>query len=152
MVTYFRSQEKKSLGSFWEIVILNKEVEHGHQDPEFMGLIVEEPEEFEGKLSRNSADVRTYELSDVSQTAQWANDVHRHHRHSSTTSDRTIFGTVHSDDTLHDSTRKRLSKGSLLRRMGTSAFAVAERVLVFAGFAQLLTGIVVYTGTFTIPL
>ena len=149
-MAYYRSQEKKSLGSFWETVILNKEVEHGHQ--EYLELIVEEPEEFEGKLSRNSADLQTYELSDVSQTAQWANDVHRHHRHSSTTSERTVVGLVHSDDTLHDSTRKRLSKRSFLCQMGTIAFAVAERVLVFAGFAQLLTGIVVYTGTFTIPL
>lgn len=155
MVSYFRTQEKKSLGSFWETVILNKEVEHAHQESEYLGLVVEEPEEFEGKLSRNSADLQTYELSDVSQTAQWANDVHRHHRHSSTTSERTVFGlhsTVHSDDSLHDSPRKRLSKRSFLRRVGTSAFAVAERVLVIAGFTQLLTGIVVYTGTFTFPL
>lgn len=154
-MTYFRSQAKKSLVSFWETVILNKEVEHGHQDSEYLGLVVEEPEDFEGKLLRNSADLQTCERSDVSQTARWANDVHRHHRHSSTTSERTVFGlhsTVHSDDTFHDSTRKRLSKRSFLRRMGTGALAVAERVLVFAGFAQLLTGIVVYTGTFTIPL
>lgn len=149
MVTYFRSQAKKSLVSFWETVILNKEVEHGHQDSEYLGLVVEEPEDFEGKLLRNSVDLQTCERSGVSQTALWANDVHRHHRHSSTTSERTVFGlhsTVHSDDTFHDSTRKRLSKRSFLRRLGTGALAVAERVLVFAGFAQLLTGIVVYTG------
>ncbi|KAJ6582101.1 cytoplasmic protein [Mycena capillaripes] len=34
----------------------------------------------------------------------------------------------------------------LLRRIGRAAFAATERALVFAGFALLLTGIVIYTG------
>ncbi|KAK6981557.1 hypothetical protein R3P38DRAFT_3460063 [Favolaschia claudopus] len=57
----------------------------------------------------------------------------------------------HSEATLHDvhisSSRGLISCGiSLLRRVGRGAFAVTERALVIAGFAMLLSGIVIYTG------
>jgi hypothetical protein len=53
------------------------------------------------------------------------------------------------DDTLDDfKTRAQFkpSVGSKLSMIGNIVFATAERLLVFAGFAQVLTGIVVYTG------
>lgn len=98
------------------------------------------------------------------ETVQWANNVN--HRDSSdgsddvhygtpqsAASDRTLFGprsprgSVHSDETLHETVWTHVAKKtSLLKRVGHGAFATAERALVFAGFMQVLTGIVVYTG------
>lgn len=56
-----------------------------------------------------------------------------------------------SDDTLHDfmhdlqqpTFRK---KGNIRKRIASTTFAIVERSLVFAGFIQVLTGIVTYTG------
>jgi hypothetical protein len=54
-----------------------------------------------------------------------------------------------SDDTFVNfkiPTQYKPSGGSKLSMIGNVVFATAERVLVFAAFAQVLTGIVVYTG------
>ncbi len=57
---------------------------------------------------------------------------------------------MHSDDTLHESAHRSswsgLGKVGLLKKIGRIVFAVAERVLVFAGLFQVITGIVIYTG------
>ncbi|OSC99017.1 hypothetical protein PYCCODRAFT_1374005 [Trametes coccinea BRFM310] len=91
------------------------------------------------------------------ETAQWANDVRRHRRHvsypHSAASERTLFG-VHSphrsDESLHETEPvypwQGKSKREVLRFIGRAAFAIGERVLVFAGFMQVISGIVVYTG------
>lgn len=89
-------------------------------------------------------------------TAQWANNVepHKHEPYPrSAASDRTLFGprsprgSQHSDETLHETNHWiSTTKTSLLRRIGRGAFATGERVLVFAGYMQLVTGIVEYTG------
>jgi hypothetical protein len=89
---------------------------------------------------------------------QWAND-HGHHRHHqrslSAASEHTVFehsprGSVHSDETLHESAVRSSWKGlgrmALLKKVGRAVFATAERSLVFAGLFQVTTGIVVYTG------
>lgn len=88
------------------------------------------------------------------ETAQWANNVEPHEVYPrSAASDRTLFGprsprgSLHSDETLHEATHwMSTTKTSLLRRIGRGVFATAERVLVFAGYMQFLTGIVDYTG------
>lgn len=40
----------------------------------------------------------------------------------------------------------RFNRGTFFRKLGRGSFATAERVLVFLGFMQVLTGIVDYTG------
>ncbi|KZT12846.1 uncharacterized protein LAESUDRAFT_808371 [Laetiporus sulphureus 93-53] len=91
------------------------------------------------------------------ETAEWANDVRRHRREpsypQSAASERTLYGPHsprRSNDTLADlangSWLAGLNKRTLLRNMGRVAFATSERVLVFAGFMQVTTGIVTYTG------
>ncbi|TCD66945.1 hypothetical protein EIP91_000723 [Steccherinum ochraceum] len=88
------------------------------------------------------------------ETAEWANNVEPHEVFPrSAASDRTLFGprsprgSLHSDETLQESSYWiSTTKTSLLRRVGRGVFATAERVLVFAGYLQLITGIVEYTG------
>ena len=53
---------------------------------------------------------------------------------------------IHSDDTLHDAVPQLNVHKPWYRKAGSAVFATLERILVFAGFMQLLTGVVVYTG------
>ena len=53
---------------------------------------------------------------------------------------------VHSDDTLQDAVSQMNEQKPWYKWVGFAIFATLERVLVFAGFMQLLTGVVVYTG------
>lgn len=53
---------------------------------------------------------------------------------------------VRSDDTLHDIASEMNDSKPWYKKVGSAVFATLERILVFAGFAQLLTGVVVYTG------
>ncbi|KAK7036350.1 hypothetical protein R3P38DRAFT_3485352 [Favolaschia claudopus] len=105
--------------------------DHNHQGKslgaEYIGLMGDDgdaPEE--GKQSRDS-----YDVPDSIHTSR--------------------SSSPHSEATLHDvrisSSRGSISCGiSLLRRVGRGAFAATERALVIAGFAMLLSGIVIYTG------
>ncbi|KAJ3575156.1 hypothetical protein NP233_g1288 [Leucocoprinus birnbaumii] len=144
-VSFVRSDEPRSLKLFWNWVVLNKDANHLRSGPEYMGLIVEEPEVLEmPQISRQSSDDGT-----LGETAQWANDVHHHHRNFSLASDGTVFGSrspTHSDITLDAKQRRHTKSESAIARVGNGAFAILERFLVVAGFAQLLTGIVIYTG------
>ncbi|KAK7061601.1 hypothetical protein R3P38DRAFT_2830402 [Favolaschia claudopus] len=110
--------------------LLGREENDKTSGPEYIGLMGDEDANFHR-----------------GNTEQWANHVRSH----STMSDGTLFGpsSPHSEATLHDvhiSSSQISSKISLLRRLGRAAFAATERALVFAGFAMLLTGIVIYTG------
>jgi len=70
------------------------------------------------------------------------------------TSDRTAVSgrfhtrnhSIHSDDTLHDIISQVDEQKPWYKRAGSAVFATLERVLVFAGLVQLLTGVVIYTG------
>ena len=132
---------------FWRYVILNQRIDdHLPHGPEYSGLIVDEPDEYEfAKLGRQSDEVADEE------TEQWANEAHNHHRKSSVVSDRTLFrqgSDSHSSDTLNDTSHKRLkTPREWLAFVGKTAFSILERSLVLAGFGMTLTGIVVYTGT-----
>lgn len=145
-VSFIRDNDSKSLVRFWRCVILNKEIDRPGNGPEYTGLVVEEPEEFGlNKMSRGSSDE-----ADLQETAQWANDVHSHSRNFSIASDGTFFGSrspTHSETTLQDAKhRHNIKVQSLTLRIGNVVFTVLERSLVAAGFGQVLTGIVVYTG------
>lgn len=125
--------------------MLNRDINHMGTGSEYTGLIMAESEDLElPQISRQSSDDGVFR-----KTAQWANDVRNHHRNSSLASDGTLFGSrspIQSDTTLAAQQKRDSSQKSLIHRVGNAVFAVLERLLVFAGFAQLLTGIVIYTG------
>lgn len=155
---------------FWRTAILGREDVPNDFITEYTGLIVEEPEEFEeAELKavndegpkplhiRRNQDIVPLQTQGLEEhTVHWANDVHdhrHHHRGQSATSERTLLGMPsptkqYSDDTLHemDGNMSMSPKAPLLHRIARSAFSTLERSLIFAGFFQLLTGIVVYTG------
>jgi len=163
LVVYFKSGDRVrfNLKHFWQTVVLGREDILVGSDAEYAGLVVEEPEESEEAELKSIDDateplhVRRNQnvapLQGLEQTTHWKN--HVHHISHSATSERTLFDAysptrLYSDDTLHemDGHHEVKPKVPLLRRMAQGAFGTAERALVFAGFIQLLSGIVVYTG------
>lgn len=118
--------------------------------PEYSGIASEEPEEYE--FNRESVELQEVGLnsdSEQSQTERWANAVHHHRRHYSLASEGTLLGSSprHSQDTFHNAKGGRiLAHSGRLRQLAKGTFAVLERALVMAGFAQLLLGIVTYSG------
>lgn len=138
----------KSFKSFWRYVV-KKEVRL-EAGPEYSGIVTEEPEEYE--LNRESVELQEVDLnsdSEQSQTERWANAVHRHRKHYSLASEGTLLGSSprHSQDTFDNVKGGRsLAHSGRLRQLAKGTFAVLERGLVVAGFAQLLLGIVTYSG------
>ncbi|KAI0772011.1 hypothetical protein BD413DRAFT_474817 [Trametes elegans] len=181
LVTYIRSirsgEDRFSFKTLWHYVILDRDQHLSGAEAEYTNLVVEEPDELEdAELKAKDLDdeplhvrharvvepIRTTDLDmpqqdEHDETAQWANDVHRHRRTvsypQSAASERTLFG-VHSlhrsDDSLHETGHVYPWQGKdargVLRVIGRAAFAVCERILVFAGFVQVTSGIIVYTG------
>lgn len=155
VISYIRSirsgDSNFSIASFWSVAVLGKDEPSG-STAEYAGLVVEDPEEFEEQELKTASQevspvprprptpIKTVSFDD--DTENWAQ---------SAASDRTLFNhlrnqSVHSDETLHDLTAQMTEYVPWYRKFGRAAFATLERVLVFAGFMQLLTGIVVYTG------
>ncbi|KAI0650208.1 hypothetical protein C8Q79DRAFT_371855 [Trametes meyenii] len=180
LVTYVRAvhsgEDRFSLKTVWNYVILDRDEHFSGAEAEYTNLVVEEPEELEDaelkakdiedeplhvRRARIVEPIRTdlemHQQDDHDETAQWANDVHRHRRQPSyphsAASERTLFGAHsphRSDDSLHETGHvypwQGKNKREVLRFIGRAAFAVCERCLVFAGLLQVTTGIVVYTG------
>lgn len=137
---FFRTGQKFHLKTFWSSAILGKEeIDAAIEEVEYTGLECED-DEME-VVSPMSPPPHKHE------TAQWANNVRRHQRDysQSAASETTIFARSHSSENLHDS--HFVSQVPFSRRVGAGIFATLERTLVFGGFAQLLTGIVIYTGS-----
>ncbi|KAG6817196.1 hypothetical protein H0H87_011554 [Tephrocybe sp. NHM501043] len=152
IVLFFRSDEKFSIKAFWQSAILGQKANRELYGAEYAGL-VDEHDDFEESKFSLSPDRQSGDLDPIEEytgdTAQWANDVHhhqrRHYRKQSTASEGTLFGTsspMRSVDKIQEGS----SKGRLIHRIGKVSFAVLERFLVFAGLAQTLFGIVIYTG------
>ncbi|GJE84477.1 hypothetical protein PsYK624_005530 [Phanerochaete sordida] len=88
--------------------------------------------------------------------AQWVNNAPpRAVYPQSANSERTVFdhshsprGSVHSDETLHENVYASLksSRYAIFKKIGRGVFATVERTLVFAGYMQVITGTVIYTG------
>ncbi|KDQ29141.1 hypothetical protein PLEOSDRAFT_1112118 [Pleurotus ostreatus PC15] len=171
LVTFFRSSEKFELYSFWHNTILGRDLLPQSTGPEYTGLTAAEPESIDDELAesklppsptnvqshhplRRQSDSEDQEGNQHEQTARWANRVHTHRRDYSVysaASDRTLFATRSppSEETLQDDEPHHAIpkiKERLYKRVASVAFATAERALVFAGLAQVLTGIVIYTG------
>ncbi|KAL0582004.1 hypothetical protein V5O48_000062 [Marasmius crinis-equi] len=153
---FVRSGEKFQLRSFWNEAILGREGKEfgGGIELEYAHLVTEEPEEIVTSPPTPHKQVRYDSPTDEhGPTAQWANEVGRHRRQfsHSAASEATLYGgraSSPSDDTLQDNDRTRYpkSKPAMIRRVGSAVFAVLERVLVFWAYAQMLSGIVEYTG------
>ncbi|KII95321.1 hypothetical protein PLICRDRAFT_210261 [Plicaturopsis crispa FD-325 SS-3] len=153
LADYIRSGEKFAFKAFWNSVVLNRQsATKTAGDSEYIGLMDDGHDGYD--------DVDLHASKSTTAIPLHANDVHvhfqRHNYSYSASSERTVFGDQspkdgnHSDETLHDHESPRFPvirpTMSLLKRIGNGAFATGERALVFAGFAQLLSGIVVYTG------
>jgi len=169
-----RGEERFSIKSSWNTVILGRDEPSVHLSTEYTNLVAEdeleaaelktrdiesedsEAETLHERRNQSMQPIRTiFDAQEHEETAQWANNVTRHARQpsypQSAASERTLFGPRSprdSDDTLHVlrpwyATENR---AWLLKKIGRAAFGTSERVLVFAGFMQFLTGIVTYTG------
>ena len=156
-----RSGEKFQLRSFWTRVIIGREdADLGGIELEYAHLVTEEPEEMVATPPSPHKQVH-YDspIDERDGTAQWANDVRQHRRQfsHSATSEATLYhsrSSSRSDDTLHVIKRSRYhnSKPALIRRIGSTVFTILERVMVFWAYAQVLSGVSVYTGAlYSIP-
>jgi hypothetical protein len=157
---FFRSRNSFSLKNFWETVVQGREQLSVHTG-EYAKLVASEPEEYDDvelpspkKLTTINAEDLQQEQSRPSfqhiQISNWSSERPPLHVHAaSAASDRTSFdihsprNSEHSDDTL---VREASHMPQLSRKIGSVVFQIAERSLVLAGFGQLLTGVVVYTG------
>lgn len=121
------------------------------QGPEYTGLIVGDPDEYEiQKLGHPSDDSPpATPMAADHETEQWANELHRHVSRGSTASERTLFGggqRSNSSDSLHEAPKEKMTPRAWISKAGQIAFTVLERSLILAGLGMTLTGIVVYTG------
>ncbi|KAI9001345.1 hypothetical protein BD414DRAFT_404717 [Trametes punicea] len=180
LISYVRAirsgEDRFSFKTLWNYVILDRDEHFAGAEAEYTNLVVADPDDLDDAelktkdVEDDSSHVRrarivepvrtdsnTRQQDEHDETAQWANDVHRHRRHTSyphsTASERTLFGAhspQRSDSSLNETEHvypwEGKSKREVLRFMGRAAFAICERALVFAGFMQVISGIVVYTG------
>ncbi|KAI0053060.1 hypothetical protein FA95DRAFT_1552946 [Auriscalpium vulgare] len=121
LLSYVRN-ESFSLRTFWKYVVLGQNPPLGY-GAEYINLVVGEPEELEEDLTPLT------QSRSFTDAAQWADDVHEHDYPATPASERTLAGKV-----------------PFLRRLGSVVFATLERSLVFAGLAQFVFGVAVYTG------
>jgi hypothetical protein len=153
IINFLRSSDR-SPRAFWRYVV--KKEGALAAGPEYSGIVTDEPEEYNSsKLPRESVELQHIPLtenaendSNHNQTEQWANAVHHHHQDFPPDSEGTLFSPLspHSQETLLDLRHGLLSRGNSTSRIGQGIFAVVERSLVIAGFAEVLIGIVIYTG------
>jgi hypothetical protein len=152
-----------SFRSFWNRVkLLSQRADHVSdiRNAEYTSLVTEESEGLEEipktGAYRNSFIAPTDDaIMHDDETQQWVDEVRLDAEAlpESPTSDRTFVGhrhrfsrdSQHSDDTLQDQDCV-VKVVPLSRRVGSLAFETLERFLVFAGFAQVMHGVVIYTG------
>ncbi len=161
LFSYVRSMErggKFSIRSFWNSVILARN-EDGHvfgtsNAAEYINLVADEPgsldEDLKSNVNHNPRIVATTDVESIheEETAQWVNNVQRHSEDSpeTPTSDSTLVGHRFSRGSQHSDDTVQFDNTPLSRRLGKLIFATSERTLVLAGFAQLMHGVVIYTG------
>ncbi|KZT20784.1 hypothetical protein NEOLEDRAFT_1140318 [Neolentinus lepideus HHB14362 ss-1] len=147
-VSYGRSirsgSDKFTFKKLWTSVILGQEASSPVLGSSEYDALVAEAEEYD--MHDMQKEVDDHESDDIQEIEH-----RRHHQYSpSASSERTVFGlhspvgARHSDDTLHEVVENAKEPWSKFLRRAT--FAVLERTLVFGGFMQVLSGIVIYTG------
>jgi len=170
LITFSRAikagNQKLTFSSLWNTAILGKGPSPLGSNPEYTTLVadVDEDEYEEAELkgvitdsaqlgssrrprgSHSSPKTVSFDEEYNAQAIEWSPQT--------PTSDRTTISgryhtrnnSVHSDDTLHDVDSPMDEQKPWYKKAGSVVFATLERVLVFAGLVQLLTGVVVYTG------
>ena len=170
LIAYFRSiksgHQRFTFSSLWNVAILDKATSPLGSNAEYTTLVVDVDEEYEeaemkGVItdsdqlgssrkpqgSRPPPKTANFDDDEYSgQTIEWSPRT--------PTSDRTAVSgpfhtrqhSIHSDDTLQDIVSQMNERKPWYKKAGSAVFSTLERVLVFAGFMQLLTGFVVYTG------
>ena len=160
--------QKFTFSSLWNTAILGKDTSSLGSNAEYTTLVVDvdddeyEETELKGALtdsdqlgssrqpqvSRSPPKAVGFDEEYDTQTIEWTlqtpasdrtavSDRYRYHARRSS---------VHSDETLQDVVSQMNEWGPWYKKVGSAVFATCERILVFAGFVQLLTGVVVYTG------
>ena len=175
IVAIRRGEDKFSVKSTWNTVVLGRDEPSVRLSSEYTNLVAEdeleaaelktreiesedsESETIHERRNQPMQPIQTVFDADENdhETVQWANHVPRHARHpsypQSAASERTLFGPRsphYSDDTLHVAAPwySKSNRPWLVKKIGRALFATSERVLVFAGLMQVITGIVVYSG------
>lgn len=166
MFAFFRAiksdDRKFTFYSLWNTAILGKDVpvigskaeyatlvtdpdegEYELEEVELRGVTPDSDQLPSSKRSRSPPKPVSFDEDHNVETVDW----------SPTSDTTTVPGRFHarhysisSDETLHDVIPQSNGKNAWYRKVGTASFDTLERFLVFAGFVQLLTGIVVYTG------
>ncbi|KAI0303853.1 hypothetical protein BC826DRAFT_1089177 [Russula brevipes] len=162
LISYVRMIERDgeiSVRSFWNRVILSQGDGHvtGINNAEYTSLVVEEPDDLDDIPKTHAYRSHRFVAADDANVhsdamAQWVDKV-RHHAEDlqeTPASDRTFIGhrsqgSQDSDDTLRDHGRV-VKDVSHSRRLGQLLFGTLQRFLIIAGFAQLMHGVIIYTG------
>ncbi|TFK55829.1 cytoplasmic protein [Heliocybe sulcata] len=146
-VTYVRSirsgSDNFTFKKVWTFVVLGQEASSPIPGSEYDALTAEPEEIYD--MHDMQKEVDDHDSDD----AQEIEHIPRHQYTRSASSERTVFGfhsppARHSDETLHEVVEN--AKEPWSRFLMRATFAVLERALVFGGFMQVLSGIVIYTG------
>ncbi|KAL4075983.1 hypothetical protein J3A83DRAFT_4357115 [Scleroderma citrinum] len=163
---FARSSRKLAVKSFWHEIVLGREAYDSSSN--YTGLNAEDPDEYDeikplGTMSpqgshaqtdRPAVNIETQNLDDQ-YPAAWSNETTQpgHRSTYSAASDRTVFAIDsprdprHSDETLRDVLLQLPPRPRKpVQQVLAVAYATLERLLVFAAFGMILTGIVVYSG------
>lgn len=150
-INYVRDNSHYGLKSFWTQVIGGREVLHGSEH-EYSELVAHESEDLQYSPTRMSSEPSSPIKEEDSRTVQWATDAANrrghHRRNLSVHSDRTLLGhaSLNSDGEVPKYRVTAETRKAFGWRLAGTMVSVLERVLVFAGFVQVLSGVVVYTG------
>ena len=166
VLSYVRSIERDggfSFRSFWNrVILLSQGADHVSdiRNAEYTSLVTDESEGLEEIFKTGAYRDRFIAATDDAimrddETQQWVDEVRLDTEAlpESLASDRTFVGhrhrlsrdSQHSDDTLQDQDFV-VKVIPLSRRVGSLVFGTLERFLVVAGFAQVMHGVVIYTG------
>lgn len=158
--------QRFTFSSFWRTAVLGKDASLLGSNAEYTTLVVDvdedeyEEAELKGVItdsdqlvssqqpqgSRSPPKPASFDEEDNIQTIEWFPQTPTSDRTAVSGRFRTRNDSVHSDDTLQDVVSQMNEQKPWHSKVGSVVFATLERVLVFAGFVQLLSGIVVYTG------
>lgn len=171
LIAYCRSiksgHQQFTLSSLWKIAILGKGASALGSSAEYTTLVVDvDEEEYEEAQvkgitadsdqlgssrkpqgSRSPHKAINFDDEEYSgQTIEWSPQTPTSDRTAVSGPFHTRHDSIHSDDTLHDIVSQMNERKPWYKKVGPAVFSTLERILVFGGFIQLLTGVVVYTG------
>jgi len=168
LIAFLRSiksgDQRFSFSSLWNTAILGKGTSLLGSRVEYTTLVAQpgdgeyEEDELKGAMtdsgsSRQPQSKRSSPRADSfddeehnAQTIEWFPQTRTSGRTAVSSRHHARHRSIHSDETLHDAVPQINEQKPLYKKVGSAVFATFERILVFAGFMQLQTGVVVYTG------